>query len=87
MGYVKIEDVKEKVIELYKKGKLKLRNNVKVTDKKQAIAIAIHMAMSECAITKNDLIYIEKKIIKFLVNDKRKIAEDRIPLTDVIETR
>ena len=77
----------KETLDEFKMGTLKLRNNKIVTDKKQAIAIAINMAMKECVMTKSDLKYIEEKIMKFLVGDKRKIAMERIPLTDVIETR
>ena len=77
-----MEDNIKKVLHEYKMGTLKLRNNKKVTDRKQAIAIAISISMKECVMSKKDLKYIEKKIMKFLVN-----AKEQIPLTDVMETR
>ena len=76
----------EKIMKEFKQKKLKLRNNTVVTDRKQAIAIAINMAMAECILTK-DFSKIEKKIMMFLLEDHRKISETRVPLTDVIETR
>jgi hypothetical protein len=73
----------------FKQKKLKLRNNKIVTDRKQAIAIAINMAMAECMrdLSQKDLSKIEKKIMMFLLQDHRKISESRVPLTNVIETR
>ena len=76
----------EKIMNEFKQKKLKLRNKKVVTDRKQAIAIAINMAMAECMLSK-DLSKIEKKIMMFLLQDHRKISESRVPLTDVIETR
>ena len=79
----------EKIMNEFKQKKLKLRNNKVVTDKKQAIAIAINMAMAECMsdLSQKDLDKIEKKIMMFLLQDHRKISESRVPLTNVIETR
>jgi hypothetical protein len=77
----------EKIMKEFKQKKLKLRNNTVVTDRKQAIAIAINMAMGECILTTKDFSKIEKKIMMFLLEDHRKISETRVPLTNVIETR
>ena len=77
----------EKIMKEFKQKKLKLRNNTIVTNKKQAIAIAINMAMTECMLSSKDISKIEKKIMMFLLEDHRKISEKRVPLTDVIETR
>ena len=44
------------------------------------------MAQKNCKYTKKDLSQVEK-VIDFLKNDKRKISETRIPLTNVIETK
>jgi hypothetical protein len=79
----------EKIMSEFKQKKLKLRNNKVVTDRKQAIAIAINMAMAECMrdLSQKDLSKIEKKIMMFLLQDHRKISESRVPLTNVIETR
>ena len=71
----------------YKKGKLKMSNNKNVKSKNQAIAIALSMAQRNCKYTKKDLLEVEEKVMVFLKNDKRKIAEKRIPLTNVIETK
>lgn len=35
----------------------------------------------------NSLKQVEKKVLRFLVDDDRKISLERIPLTNVIETR
>ncbi len=74
----------EKIMKEFKLKKLKLRNNKVVTDKKQALAIAINMAMRKCIPNKQDFEKIEKKIMMFLLGKHRK---DSLPLTDVIETR
>jgi hypothetical protein len=75
------------VLHEFKKKKLKLQNGDRVKSKRQAIAIALSMAQRKCRIGSRSLKAIEKKVIKFLTNDTRKISSDRIPLTNVIETR
>lgn len=75
------------VMREFKKKQLKLRNGDRVTSKRQAIAIALSMAQRKCKIGTKSLKAIEKKVIKFLTNDTRKISGDRIPLANVIETR
>lgn len=75
------------IIKEFKQGKLKLQNGKKVTEKKQAIAIALNMAQLGCRYSKKDMEEVEKKVIMFLKEDKRKIAKTRIPLTNVIETK
>ena len=88
MSYEKCYDkYMEKIMKEFKNGELKMRNKMIVTDKKQAIAIAISMAMSHCMMTPTEMNKIEKKVISFLLHDNRKISETRIPLTNVIETR
>jgi hypothetical protein len=77
----------DKIMKEFKSGELKLQNNKKVTDKKQAIAIAINLAQRKCIMKPNDIKKITEKIMMFLSHDERKISETRIPLTDVIETR
>lgn len=71
----------------YEKGKLKMRNEKKVKKRNQAIAIALSMAQRNCKYTRKDLREVEEKVMMFLKKDKRKISENRIPLTNVIETR
>ena len=75
------------ILSEYEKGKLKMSNNKKVKKRVQAIAIALSMAQRNCKYNKKDLLEVEKKVMKFLKRDERKIAEKRIPLTNVIETR
>jgi len=77
----------EKIMKEFEKGELKLKNKKKVVDRKQAIAIAISIAMSKCIMKPSDIKKISKKIMMFLTHDERKIAETRLPLTNVIETR
>lgn len=77
----------EKIIKEYEGGKLKTNSGKKVKDRKQAIAIALSIAQKKCKITDKSLKAIEKKVRKFLVEDNRKISLERIPLTNVIETR
>lgn len=77
----------ETIMKEFESKKLKLRNDKKVTDRKQAIAIALSMAQKKCKYTDKELTDVEKKVMKFLKQDTRKIAEKRIPLTNVIETR
>jgi hypothetical protein len=77
----------EDIMKEFKEGKLKLRNGKKVVDRRQAIAIALSMAQSNCKYTKKDLEQVEKKVMMFLKEDTRKISENRVPLTNVIETK
>jgi hypothetical protein len=77
----------EKIIKEFNQKKLKLRNNTIVRDRKQAIAIALNMALRECIASGTDIKKIEKKIMVFLLEDHRKISQTRIPLTNIIETR
>ena len=77
----------EKIMKEFEVGKLKLRNNTIVKDRKQAIAIAISIAQHKCIFTKNELEHVETKVMNFLLEDNRKIARNRIPLTNVIDTR
>ena len=76
----------------FEKGKLKMRNEKKVKKRNQAIAIALSMAQRNCKYTRKDLREVEEKVMGLgnrmeKVQDKRKISENRIPLTNVIETR
>ena len=58
----------------------------KVSSKKQALAIGLNKAQDECKYSKSDYAELELKVNKFLYDDDRKIAQKRIPLTNVIET-
>ena len=88
MSYEKCYDMyMEKTMKEFKNGHLKMRNNVVVRDRKQAIAIAISMAQHHCMMTPGEMKKIETKIMRFLLEDHRKIAQTRLPLTNVIETR
>jgi hypothetical protein len=88
MSYDKCYDkYMEKIMKEFEKKELKMRNNVVVRDRKQAIAIAISMAQHHCIMTPGELKKIEIKVMNFLLEDNRKIAKTRLPLTNVIETR
>lgn len=71
----------------FESGKLKLANNKRVKKRKQAIAIALSLAQRKCKYTDKELKQVEEKVMKFLKSDTRKISKDRVPLTNVIETR
>lgn len=75
------------ILKEYEQGKLKLRNDKKVKKKNQAIAIALSMAQRNCKYTQKDLKQVEEKVMMFLKEDKRKISEKKVPLTNVIETK
>lgn len=77
----------DKIIKEFEKGTLKLRNNKIVKDRKQAIAIALNMAQDKCTRNKSEFTHMKDKIHNFLLDDKRKISESRIPLTNIIECR
>lgn len=88
MTYNKCRDTMlEQIMKEFKQGKLKLKNGKKVTDMRQAIAIALNMAQRNCKYTQKDLKDVEKKVMMFLKEDTRKISETRVPLTNVIETK
>jgi len=77
----------DKIMSEFESGKLRLRNNKVVKDRKQAIAIAINMAQKECMMNRIEFNHMKDKIHNFLLDDKRKISKSRIPLTNVIECR
>ena len=77
----------DKILDEFENKQLKLRNNKKVKDRKQAIAIALSMAQDKCKYTNKDLKQVEIKVNKFLLDDDRKISKSRVPLTNVIETK
>jgi len=77
----------DKTMKEFENGILKLRNKKIVRDRKQAIAIAISMAQHHCIVTPGEMKKIELKVMNFLLEDHRKIAMTRLPLTNVIETR
>ena len=77
----------DKILDEFENKKLKLSNNKKVTNRKQAIAIALSMAQDKCKYTNKDLKQVETKVNKFLLDDDRKISQSRVPLTNVIETQ
>lgn len=77
----------DEIMKEFKQGKLKLQNGKKVKDRRQAIAIALNMTQRNCKYSKKDMIEVEKKVMMFLKDDKRKISKERIPLTNVIETK
>lgn len=88
MSYEKCrEKFLSQILGEYERGQLKMRNDKKVKKRNQAIAIALSMAQRNCKYTRKDLREVEEKVMIFLKEDKRKISEKRVPLTNVIETR
>lgn len=71
----------------FEKNKLKLRNNKIVKNRNQAIAIALSIAQKKCKHSDKELKEVESKVMMFLKKDTRKIAEKKVPLTNVIETK
>jgi hypothetical protein len=71
----------------FESGELKLLNNKRVKKRSQAIAIALSLAQRKCKYTDKDLKQVEEKVMDFLKKDTRKISKERVPLTNVIETR
>jgi len=77
----------EIIMKEYENKKLKQRNGKLVKSRRMAVAIALSIAQKQCKLTQKSLKEIEDKVLKFLKNDTRKIADTRVPLTNVIETR
>jgi hypothetical protein len=71
----------------FKAGKLKLRGNRKVTDRRQAIAIALNEAERKCKINREDIKDLSSRVSIFLKEDSKKINESKLDLSNVIETR
>jgi hypothetical protein len=88
MSYEKCrEKFLSQILGEFEKGKLKMINNKKVKNKRQAIAIALSMAQRNCKYSSKDLLEVEEKVMMFLNKDTRKISEKKVPLTNVIETK
>lgn len=86
-GYEKCREKKvSDTLRLFDQKKLKASGDKKVTNKKQAIAIALTNAKNQCKYSKNDYKKIYEKVKEFLYNDDRKISKKKVPLTNVIET-
>ena len=77
----------EDTMKEFETQKLKIYGKKIVTNRKQAIAIALNTAEKKCKYTKNDYKLLKEKVNIFLYNDKRKISDSRVPLTNVIETK
>ena len=90
MEYKGYEDCREKkvsdTLRLFEQKKLKASGDKKVTNRKQAIAIALTNAKNNCKYTKNDYKKIYEKVKIFLYDDDRKISKKKVPLTNVVET-
>ena len=86
-GYEKCrEKTVSDTLRLYEQKKLKASGDKKVTNRKQAIAIALSNAKYNCKYSKNDYQKIYAKVKEFLYNDDRKISKKKVPLTNVVET-
>lgn len=86
-GYEKCrEKTVSDTLRLFEQKKLKASGDKKVTNRKQAIAIALSNAKYNCKYSKNDYKKIYEKVKEFIYNDERKISEKKVPLTNVIET-
>lgn len=87
MGYEKCREKSiSDTLRLFKQKKLTSSGDKKVTNKKQAIAMALSNAKYNCKYSKKDYKKIYEKVKIFLYNDDRKISEKKVPLTNVIET-
>lgn len=73
----------EKILREFKEKKLKQRDNKIITDRKQAIAIALSIAQDKCKHTQKDLQEVEAKVNEFLSSKEVK----KISLTSLIETQ
>ena len=80
------EKILSDTLRLYDQRKLKATGDKKVSNRKQAIAIALSNAKYNCKYSKNDYKKIYEKVKEFLYNDDRKISEKKVPLTNVVET-
>ena len=67
----------DKILDEFENKKLKLSNNKKVTDRKQAIAIALSMAQDKCKYTNKDLKQVETKVNNFLDKSHKEIQSLR----------
>lgn len=77
----------ENVMGEFKEGKLKNRGGKKISNRKQAVAIALSEADRTCKLKgKKSTEKVEEKVLNFLYNDNRKIAEERVPLSNVKQT-
>ena len=81
------ESFLETIMDEFKNKKLKDRSGKIIKNRKQAIAIALDSAQRKCKHTDKELKTVEKKIMEFLTHDDRKISQNKIPLTNVIETK
>jgi LDH2 family malate/lactate/ureidoglycolate dehydrogenase len=66
----------------FKQGKLKNRADIKITDEKQAIAVALSQAQSKCSYAKTDLKELIDKVDRDLNQSDKKII-----LSNLIETK
>jgi hypothetical protein len=80
-----IHDKMSQVMKEFEKNKLTLRNKKKVTDIKQAIAIGLHIAHSECKYNKEEIKQLIDKVEKDFSNEKKKILlSNLVELKEVI---
>ena len=75
-----IHDKMSQVMKEFEKNKLTLRNKKKVTDIKQAIAIGLHIAHSECKYNKEEIKQLIDKVEKDFSNEINRINNDIISI-------
>lgn len=75
-------DIVSEIIKEFKKKKLKSKSKQIVTDKHQALAIALSKAHAECTYTPSDI----KHLIEKVNNDLHDIMKE-LNLSNIIETR
>tara|TARA_B100000424_G_C22873718_1_gene465238 strand:- start:379 stop:810 length:432 start_codon:yes stop_codon:yes gene_type:complete len=81
------EKYMDETMKKYEKKKLIISGKRYVTDRKQAVAIALDTAQRKCKYSSKDYSEMKEKVNMFLYNDDRKISEKKVPLTNVIETK
>jgi hypothetical protein len=88
MSYKKCSSkIMEETMKEFEKKQLKLRNDKPVKDRKQAVAIGLSESERKCHYSKEEMQHVKSLVDTFLMNDERKISEDRIPLSNVIQTK
>jgi hypothetical protein len=75
-------DIVEETMREFKKEKLKTKSKRLITDRNQAIAVALSMAGSQCHYTKADANKLIEKVDRNLNNKKKELI-----LSNIIETK
>ena len=79
--------IMEETMKEFEKKKLKLRNDKSVTNRKQAFAIGLNISENKCKYSKEEIEHLKTLVTTFLIDDDRKISENKIPLSNVIQTK